>query len=244
MAYRFTNTEKWQDVWFSNLSQIEMLLFMYLCDNCDIAGFIEINLKRWASDLSSSTDTIKGALKGLDRGLIISKCGECVYIRNFLKHQKNYPLNEKNKAHLGIIRRFDLYSYKFNIKDINEFLEGASKGLPSPTGIGIGIGKGINKEGEDFLKQRFETYKNHLQSQTVIDRLCMNSPVRVNREQSRMVMNEFIETCYGDLCEKNTKLQAEQYFINWVKKENKASEALNNQIRKNGLLRKNSTAGS
>ena len=36
-------SDKW-DNW--NLKQIEMLLFMYLCDNCDIAGFAEINTKR------------------------------------------------------------------------------------------------------------------------------------------------------------------------------------------------------
>ena len=27
--------QKWEDSWFSSLKQIEMLLFMYLCDNCN-----------------------------------------------------------------------------------------------------------------------------------------------------------------------------------------------------------------
>ena len=44
MAYRFTDTNKWHDAWFSSLKPLEKLLFNYLCDNCDIAGFIEINL--------------------------------------------------------------------------------------------------------------------------------------------------------------------------------------------------------
>lgn len=149
MAYRFTNTDKWQDVWFSNLSQIQMLLFLYLCDNCDIAGFIEINIKRWSSDLSSSSSTIEGAIKGLERGLIFSKNSECLYIKNFLKHQKNLPLNENNKAHKGIIKRFDLYSQKFDIQSIDEFLsrgyEGALKGLNSPTGNGNGIDNNSSK---------------------------------------------------------------------------------------------------
>ncbi|MDI9605933.1 MAG: hypothetical protein QM305_11550, partial [Bacteroidota bacterium] len=101
MAYRFTNTEKWEDSWFSSLKQIEMLLFLYLCDNCDIAGFAEVNLKRWASDLNSNPDTIEGALKGLHRGIIISKEGDAIYLRTFLKHQKNLPINTNNKAHVG-----------------------------------------------------------------------------------------------------------------------------------------------
>ena len=133
MAYRFTNTEKWDDHWFSSLKQIEMLLFMYLCDNCDIAGFAEVNLKRWAVDLNSTPDTIEAALKGLDRGIVFSKDHDAIFLRNFLKHQKNLPLNKNNKAHVGILRRFELYRQKFNIEDINLFIESPivapSKGL-------------------------------------------------------------------------------------------------------------------
>lgn len=145
MAYRFTNTDKWLDAWFSSLSNIEMLLFLYLCDNCDIAGFIEINIKRWGSDLNTTPNVIKGALKGLERGFIYSNNKDCIYLRNFLKHQKNLPLQDNNKAHIGIIRRFNANAYKFNIQDIREFIEGASKGLQCPIGIGNGIGNGIGK---------------------------------------------------------------------------------------------------
>ena len=115
MAYRYTNTEKWKDAWFCNLTQIQMLFFIYLCDNCDIAGFIEVNQKRWASDLGSSVETIQGALVGLQRGLLLSNDGECLFIVNFLKHQKNLPLDpDRNPAHKGIIRRFNIYCHKFD----------------------------------------------------------------------------------------------------------------------------------
>lgn len=165
MAYRFTNTEKWKDSWFSNLKQIEMLLFIYLCENCDIAGFIEINYKRWASDLNSSESTMKESIKGLERGLIISNDGECIYLKNFIKHQKNLPLNENNRAHVGIIKRFEMYRYKFDIQDINDFIlrgfEGASKGLLSPTGIGKGNNNIKKEEEEERIKWKkdFEEYK-------------------------------------------------------------------------------------
>ena len=39
MAYRFTDTGKWSDSWFIELSPTAKLLFMYICDNCDVAGF-------------------------------------------------------------------------------------------------------------------------------------------------------------------------------------------------------------
>jgi len=119
MAYRYTNTEKWNDSWFSNLKPNEKLLFIYLYENCDIAGFVELNIKRWSTDLGYDKKIIEGALKGLQRGLIHSNLNDCIYIRTFLKHQKNLPLNpEKNMAHRGIIKRFDVYKNKFNIQNI------------------------------------------------------------------------------------------------------------------------------
>ena len=101
MAYRFTSTDKWTDTWFSELTPLQMLLFIYLCDNCDIAGFINVNLKRWTSDLNSTKPNIEEALKGLERGLVYSNDGEVIFLKNFLKHQKNLPINENNKAQSG-----------------------------------------------------------------------------------------------------------------------------------------------
>jgi len=175
MAYRFTNTEKWADSWFSSLTQFEMILFIYLCDNCDIAGFIEINLKRWANDLNSSIDEIPVAIKGLQRGLVISKSNDCIFLKNFIKHQKNFPLNEKNKAHLGIIKRFNLYAEKFDIQDINSFIQGTSKGLPSPTGIGKGIG-------------------NNIYNSKIINNKEIN-----NKEKYSQIVPKDISECFGEL---------------------------------------------
>jgi hypothetical protein len=153
MSYRFTNTDKWDDAWFTSLTQIQMLLFMYLCDNCDIAGFIEVNYKRWATDLNSSPDTILGASEGLGRGLIFAQDKECIFIRNFLRHQKNLPLNENNNAHRGILARFEKYKEKFGYQDYNELINaknlGAREGLASPTGKGKGNGNGFGNGNEE-----------------------------------------------------------------------------------------------
>ena len=163
MAYRYTNTDKWVDVWFRKLKPVEKLLFIYLCDNCDIAGFIEYDIDKWAFDIGYNRPQIEGALKGLARGLIFSTNNDCIYICNFLKHQKNLPLNESNKAHIGILKRFELYSYKFNFvydyEGVNKFIEGATKGLPSPTGNGNGNGNG---NGKDIWQNNFEIYKQEL----------------------------------------------------------------------------------
>ncbi len=164
MSYRYTNTEKWTDSWFANLRQIEMLLFIYLCDNCDIAGFIEVNYKRWSADLSSSNETLEGASQGLSKGLIRSEDGSVFYIKNFLKHQKNLPLNENNNAHLGILRRFEAYRLKFNIQDVYSFIEAPDEGLTRGYGKGNGKGNGLGNElgNEKNWKSNFEIYKRDL----------------------------------------------------------------------------------
>ena len=160
MAYRFTNTEKWSDAWFSSLKPMDKLLFIYLCDNCDIAGFIEFIPKRWSSDIGTDKRGIEEGLKGVQRGIVWSKDKDCIYLKNFLKHQKNIPLNEVNKAHIGIIKRFIVYSEKFDIQNINEFIEGASKGDQSPSGIGNGIGIGNN----DNENKKTKTWKNDFET--------------------------------------------------------------------------------
>jgi hypothetical protein len=161
MAYRYTDTEKWKDHWFTELKPMEKLLFYYMVDNCDIAGFIEVNLRLWAAHLNTDIRQTEGAFKGLARGYIISKCETVIFIRNFIKHQKNLPINENNKAHQGILKCFDKYSQVFEIQDIQIFIEGAMKGLISPSGKGNGngIGKIIL---EETWKTNFEIYKNDL----------------------------------------------------------------------------------
>ena len=141
MAFRFTDTLKWGDSWFVELTKNQKLLFLYLCDNCDIAGFFEVTPKKICIELDFTMADFKGAFKGLERGLIWSADGSVVYLRTFLKNQKNLPLNEANKAHKGILSRFQKYAPKFDLLLLSDTLlkfkhlqtspfKGASKGLP------------------------------------------------------------------------------------------------------------------
>jgi hypothetical protein len=166
MSYRFTNTDKWEkDCWFINLKAGEKLLFIYLYETCDIAGFKELNYRKMAFDLGIDEGKIEGALKGLTRGLIWDKNQTLMFIRNFIKQQKNLPLNPENKAHVGIINRLADNLVKFGFSDIKEFFnskenKGAMEGLPSPTGIGKGK-KGVKRgKGEKvFIAPTIEDVK-------------------------------------------------------------------------------------
>jgi hypothetical protein len=222
MSYRFTNTDKWNDAWFSNLKPNEKLLFIYLYENCDSAGFIELNQKRWSIDIGVTQSTIEGALKGLGRGLIISESRDCIFLRNYLKHQKNLPLiPEKNPAHRGIIKRFETYKFKFNIENIDDFIQGACKGLGSPLGKGKGNGSGNNGgEGGNLITWR-ESFDVYLKECKEGYRVFMENPENLKTQQR---LNPNV----------NIKLSIEKGFINfwgteagWTYKKKSRSKEIN-----------------
>jgi hypothetical protein len=142
MSFRFSNTDKWSDEWFINLTKDQKLMFLYFCDTCDIAGFYELSLKRMAFDLSMNPQEIKIAFKGLSKSYILSTDKKIIFIKNFMKHQKNIPLNTNNKSHIGIISRYKLYKDKFDFNVLNIFetntKNGGRKGLKGSPGKGNG----------------------------------------------------------------------------------------------------------
>lgn len=156
MAYRYTNTDKWSDVWFSGLKPLAKLLFMYLCDQCDIAGFIEFNENKACFDTGLDKQGLSKAMKEISGRLVTSGDGKILFIKNFVKHQKNLPLNPKNPAHKGIISRLEDNLELFGLQAVEDFFKrgfkGASKGLKSPIGNGNGNGK-LGEEIEDTGKR-------------------------------------------------------------------------------------------
>jgi len=159
MAYRFTDTLKWQDEWFVDLKSNEKLLFMYLCDCCDIAGFVEMSYRKFSFDLGLTETEIKGALKGLNKGVFISDDNRCLLVKNFIKHQKNMPLNPENKSHIGILKRVSIYIDKFNNVALDYQKGYLGKGALEPLerGTGIGIGNSIISIN---IEERISNFKN------------------------------------------------------------------------------------
>lgn len=144
MSKRFTETNKWDDAWFSNLKPLEKLVFLFMIDRCDNAGFFELNPRNHAFQIGISQDEYLGAIKGLNRGLLSSVDNSKIWIKKFLFHQKNLPLNIKNNAHKQIILiiQNNINDFEFDFNSL-----GADMGLISPIGKGIGKGNSIGKEG-------------------------------------------------------------------------------------------------
>ena len=161
MTRRFTQTEKWDDTWFRSLSPNAKVLYWYIWDKCNIAGFWEIDLEGAKFHTKISKRGIEGAFEELQRGFETN--GSYIWLRRFLYHQKNLPLKPENPAHKGILRLIEEYKHLFpNILSLlekqltKEKTKGASKGLLSP----ISKGKGISKsKGKDYSTD-FETFWN------------------------------------------------------------------------------------
>jgi hypothetical protein len=45
MAKRYTDSEKWQDNWFTDLTNDQKIIWIYLLDHCDNAGIWKMNIK-------------------------------------------------------------------------------------------------------------------------------------------------------------------------------------------------------
>ena len=106
---------------------------MYFCDNCDNAGFYEIDIPIMEIETGIKGEALLGAIKGLNRGYL--GAGETIWLKSFLRHQKNLPLNPNNNAHKQIISIIQMMLKKFPTVP-GEL--GADKGLFRGPGKGKG----------------------------------------------------------------------------------------------------------
>lgn len=163
---RFTETDKWRDKWFQSLQHDSKLLFIYFCDTCNNAGFYEENEREACFHLGITEEQYQGALKGLERG--IKGASGWLWVRRFLRHQKNEQLNPENPAHKQIIRliseqlgRFEEFpEFQQFISPLKGLLSPIERGILSPIGIGKGTGKGKREspEREKIAAEIYELY--------------------------------------------------------------------------------------
>lgn len=158
MSSRFTETEKWQKQNFRKLSPEAKLLFFYIVDNCDIAGFwnIDLDLASYFTGLElvdknsfenmRPTRGIEGAFEELASRFIVNE--NVLWVRNFSYYQNNLPLTLSNNAHKGILKRIknhksfgELVLKELEKQTKQRGLQGATKPLLSPPSKGKGKGK-------------------------------------------------------------------------------------------------------
>jgi hypothetical protein len=181
---RFTETDKWRDKWFQSLPHDSKLLFIYFCDTCNNAGFYEENEREACFHLGITEDQYQGALQGLGRG--IKGASGWLWVRRFLRHQKNESLNPENPAHKQIIRLISEQIVRFEeCPEFQEFISPLKgllspiespiqRGILSPIGIGKGTGKGKREspEREKIAGEIYDCYPRKVGRPEAIKAIC------------------------------------------------------------------------
>jgi hypothetical protein len=104
MAKRFTDTEKWEDEWFTDLSNDYKVIWFYLLDTCDNAGIWKKNIKK-LNYLCNTNILADDLLKVFGKRITIL-ADEKWFINKFCIVQYGHDfLQSKNKAVLSAVKK-------------------------------------------------------------------------------------------------------------------------------------------
>ena len=101
MPKRFSDSLKWDDPFFSELSNEYKLLWIYILDKCDHAGIFKVNKKmaEFCLNVKFNWNEIQGVFKGRIQTLN----GEKWFIPKFIEFQYGI-LSENNRVHNSVIQ--------------------------------------------------------------------------------------------------------------------------------------------
>jgi hypothetical protein len=152
MTRRFTETAKWDDPWYRRLAPAAKLVYSYLCDKCDCAGFWEVDWEAVAfqtglrrGDAGESEThaawTIEGAMEEIEHAdsekILYSGDGSWLFVINFLHRQGNWPLKTATNVTAGIRKCFAVqgdFGQKAWKALEKKYPETSTGGLVSPCG--------------------------------------------------------------------------------------------------------------
>ena len=122
---RFTETAKWEDNWFMELSATEKLFYMYILDRCNNCGVWEVNFKLAEFMIGMKLNKKEILNKFKDRIKILED-GQKWLIPKFISFQYG-QLNPKCKPHLAVIKLLEKHNlttvFKHLIKGIDTLKE-------------------------------------------------------------------------------------------------------------------------
>lgn len=129
MSKRFTETAKWVDPWFRKLTAAQKLLWQYLCDNCDQAGVIDLDLELAAFQIGAKLTPADVEAMG-DR---VANVRGKLWVRGFVRFQYG-KLSEDCKPHAPAIA--SLQRHGITLAQA-EGIESLSNTLSIPTMVGF-----------------------------------------------------------------------------------------------------------
>ena len=101
MSKRFTDTAKWDDPWFAELSTKHKLLWVYLCDKCNQVGIIDYSQRIVEFNIGEKVD-IAEFINLADGRIVRLKNGK-LFLTKFIDFQIG-TISSKSPAHKPIIK--------------------------------------------------------------------------------------------------------------------------------------------
>lgn len=124
---RTTNTDKWSDTFFYNLTPAPKLVFIYLYENCNDAGFMDLNFEQMQDLMGLGKDKLQQCMKALDSRYVKNEEGTKIWLKNYLLHQGKLPLNIKTEEGRRILNILETNSNAFESSFIKSIINDAFK---------------------------------------------------------------------------------------------------------------------
>ena len=157
MAKRFTDTMKWNEDWYLDLSLIDKLFWIYICDNCDHAGIFKPNKRMFELLIGGEIDVQKFLnTVNQDKARICVLGNGRWFLAGFIEFQYGNKLNPNNRVHKSILNILNDNDLNLEVFDTKVRLDAPTKDSRNiPESIQEVItyfkGKGSNKrEAERF----------------------------------------------------------------------------------------------
>ena len=142
MSKRFTETEKWEDSWFTYLTPTTKLFWIFLLDKVDDAGVWKKDQRRLNFETGMEIE-IQAFIE--DLGDRVIDLEDRILIPGFVQFQQGRPLTEKVRFHQRILKLLDKHGLEQDEKGQVRVCRGSSKGQES-------LNKGSSK-GQETLSE-------------------------------------------------------------------------------------------
>tara|TARA_R100000664_G_scaffold9545_1_gene15976 strand:- start:1845 stop:2369 length:525 start_codon:yes stop_codon:yes gene_type:complete len=113
---RFTETAKWEDSWFMELTPTEKLFYLYILDRCNNCGVWEVNF-RLAEFMIGLPLNQTEILERFKNRIKLLENGKKWLIPKFIQFQYG-QLNPKCKPHLAVIKLLEKHNLLTVFKDL------------------------------------------------------------------------------------------------------------------------------
>lgn len=206
---RFTEISKWKEPWFRRLTPTAKSLWLWLNDNCDYAGVIDVDLELAAFQIGEPVN--KEHLTEFGERLQVLPDGKA-WLRDFIPSQYGAKLSPACSAHQAVLKLIQLHNLPYPNpsatvgQPLTNSCHTLNVVLPKTTGHGYEHGHG--KKGGMGENNSQVVHNRTFAALTLANRICSNQDGwhydnckvkldRLNPPGLRSVIEPFAETVTG-----------------------------------------------